>query len=200
MAKKAVDVVLLPDEEMTRAAIQANTILVEKFGEKIVLNKENCLPHISLAMGCIDESEVGDIGKVLEDVAGRTSVKLLSISELEISTTSSGEKVSAFSIEKTNELQLLHEEVMETAGEYFRYDVSSEMLYGSEKIAESTLHWIRNYRDKSGFENFWPHITIGYGVLDNFKFSRTFTAERLALCHLGNHCTCRVILTSVEIQ
>ena len=58
MNKIAVDVVLLPSDEMTDRAIRANTELVEKFGSEIVLNKKNCLPHISLAMGCINERDV----------------------------------------------------------------------------------------------------------------------------------------------
>ena len=58
MGRKAVDVVLLPSEQMMDKAIEANGELVKRFGGKIVLNRENCLPHISLAMGCVDERDI----------------------------------------------------------------------------------------------------------------------------------------------
>lgn len=45
-----------------------------------------------------------------------------------------------------------------------------------------------------GKEDFLPHITLGKGTLDAKAGETSFTASRLALCHLGNHCTCRKVL------
>ena len=202
MSKIAVDVVLLPGEEVTRRAIEANTELIKKAGRKIVLSKENCLPHISLAMGCIDRNDIEAISKVLERIAIEYAAEAakLSITGVHITTNSVGEKVSAFIVEKTKGLQLLHEKVMKTLKPYLSYDVSADMIYGTEQVADSTLLWIRNYPDKSSFENFLPHITIGYGETEPIESPMSFTASRLALCHLGNHCTCRQILVSVEFD
>jgi len=207
MAKKAVDVVLLPEETMMDKAIQANTELVEKFGKKIVLNKESCLPHISLAMGCIDEKDIVPIERLLETLArerkeligGLKPTLPLTVTGIRTSTNVRGEKVSVFEIEKTKELQLLHEKIMKKMVPYFIYDVTSEMLYGDEQVAETSLLWIKNYPEKASFTNFFPHITIGYGEIENGPFPIPFTVSRLALCHLGNQCTCRKILVSVDL-
>ena len=43
----------------------------------------------------------------------------------------------------------------------------------------------------------------GHGLgleLDEFPFTAEFTASKLALCHLGNHCTCRKVLAAVEFE
>ncbi len=69
MGRKAVDVVLLPEEAVMDRAIEANAELVKKFGCKIVLNKQNCLPHISLAMGSINETDIGSIRETLKVIA-----------------------------------------------------------------------------------------------------------------------------------
>ena len=61
MAKIAVDVVLLPSETIINRAIEANKQLLKQGIGEIVLNKEHYLPHISLAMGCIDERHITDI-------------------------------------------------------------------------------------------------------------------------------------------
>jgi hypothetical protein len=94
---------------------------------------------------------------------------------------------------------LLHEKVMVELATYLSPDVTADMLYDPAEVGQSTLLWIKNYRAKSGFENFFPHITIGYGETKNLSFPIKFTASPLALCHLGSHCTCRKILASTEI-
>jgi 2'-5' RNA ligase len=199
MGKKAVDVVLLPDEVMTGEAIEANAELVRNFGKKIVLNKKDCLPHISLAMGCIDEKDVVSVEVILQSIAKECSLGDLKVLGVEVSENSAGEKVSAFEVEETKELQSLHETVMESLEPYLGGDVTAEEV-NDEEVAETTLSWIKNYREESSFAKFFPHITIGYGELDNLPpFPIKFAASRLALCHLGNHCTCRRVLASVEL-
>jgi len=199
MSRKAVDVVLLPDEAMRDRAIEVNAKLVKNSGEKIVLNKQNCLPHISLAMGCIDERDIGAVGEVLEIIAERYAPGELTVSGIRTSVNSRGEKVSVFEVEKTKEIQSLHEKVMEKVSPYFSRDVTEDMIYGDEEVAETTLQWIRDYGGKASFARFYPHITIGYGEAEGQGFPIKFTASELALCHLGNHCTCREILKSVEL-
>ena len=198
MSRKAVDVVLLPSESMMDKAIEANAELVEKFGKKIVLNKENCLPHISLAMGCVDGGDISAVEKVLRAIAEKSSLGQLKVIGIATGTNAKGEKVSVFKIEKQEELELLHRKVMEKLAPYLSYDVTSDMIADAE-VAESTLLWIKDYREKSSFANFSPHITIGYGEIENGPFPIEFAASKLALCHLGNHCTCREVVVSVEL-
>jgi len=197
MSKIAVDVVLLPSDEMMDKAIRANVELVGKSGSEIVLSKDNCLPHISLAMGCIDERDIASIEKVLEQLAKESTLGDLKIAGIHTSTNAKGEKTSLFEITKTKELQSLHEKVMKKLTPYFSYDVTDDMIYDDE-VEETTLLWIKNYPEQASFANFMPHITIGYGQVENGPFPIVFTVSRLALCHLGNHCTCRKILASID--
>lgn len=246
MAEIAVDAVLLPSDEMMDKAIEANRELLQQcigfrrqvscgpqggVPDKIVLDKKNCLPHISLAMGCIDEKDIADIEKVLQTIAKgprlagtkQYSLEQLSVIDIHVETSSAGEKVSVFRIEKTEALQLLHEEVMQRLAPYFSYDVTADMIFSrfprsgvpAPEAGESTLLWIKKYPEKSSFENFFPHITIGYGEIEDYSFGSAarcpvdreagslpmrFSASKLALCHLGNHCTCRKILALAELK
>jgi 2'-5' RNA ligase len=72
-------------------------------------------------------------------------------------------------------------------------------LFAAEPVSESTLLWIKSYREKSSFANFRPHITIGYGRSANLSYPAQFHLAKLALCQLGNHCTCRKVLASVKL-
>jgi 2'-5' RNA ligase len=199
MGRKAVDVVLLPTEAMMDRVIEVNRKLIEKSDKKIVLNKKNCLPHISLAMGCVDESDIAAIGKVLQTIARECSLGDLRVIDIRTTADSAGEKVSVFEVEKTKELQLFHEKAMGKLTPYLRSDVTGDMIYTGAAVEDSTLLWIKNYREKSSFGNFFPHITIGYGEIENQPFPIKFAASKLALCHLGNHCTCRKVLVSIEL-
>jgi len=199
MAKIAVDVVLLPSEEMADKAIAANKELLKRNAAKIVLDKENCLPHISLAMGCIDERNIHEIDKILKKIAKETKLGQLNAIGIHVGTNRAGEKVSVLQIEKTEALQSLHEEVLQRLSPYFSNDVRAEMVLSSSETSESTLDWIKNYPEKSSYEKFFPHITIGYGEINTFSFPLKFDVSKLALCHLGNHCTCRKILASTNL-
>jgi 2'-5' RNA ligase len=207
MSRKAVDIVILPDEAMTDKAIKVNAKLVRKYCSEIVLDKSNCLPHISLVMGCIEDGDIGAAGKILEEVAEQNPMGKLKVIGVHVTENASGEKVSAFNVERTPQLQAIHERVSQELARYFSWDVTEYMIYGddevvstgSPRVAETTLLWIKNYREKSSFEKFSPHITIGYGQAQALARPIEFRAARLALCHLGNHCTCRNVLVSIDV-
>lgn len=198
MTKIAVDIVLLPSEEIMDKAISANRELLKQYPDKIILNKENCLPHISLAMGCIKQTQIPDAREILNSIAENYSSETLKIIGFSTSINSIGEKVTVAIIEKALFLQSLHEVVMTKLARYLSYDITEKMLL-DEKIDESTLLWIKNFTENSGFKKYYPHITLGYGQLENFPFPGNCKVSKLAMCHLGNHCTCRKILLSIVL-
>jgi 2'-5' RNA ligase len=188
----AADVVLLPPEEVMDTAVRINGELVEKTGDaSIVLDNEKCLPHVTLAMGCVEEEDLDHIDKILRSIAE----DLLPIT---LKTIPFEKGPASLKIEKTRDIELLHELVMIRMSRFFTHEVSKSMIYGSQKeeIAELTFDYIRNFTTRSSFENYLPHITLGPGDVDLEVGSFEFTARRLALCHLGNYCTCRKVLLS----
>lgn len=192
MAKIAVDVVLLPSETMADTVVEANRRLSDS---RIILSKEGCLPHISLAMGCIEQESICRIEGVLSEIAEQFAADPLKIAGIHLGTNSHGERVSSLQIERTEAIQSLHEELMRRLKPYVSYDVTADMLL-TPPISESTLRWITDFPNKSAYANFFPHITIGYGEIGVFSFPAEFSVSKLALCRLGNHCTCRKVLNS----
>jgi 2'-5' RNA ligase len=198
MSRIAIDAVLLPSDEVTARAIESNRELLKQCPGKIVLDKEDCLPHISLVMGCINEEDIAEIEGILQETVRKHNPGPLTIAGIHVGATSTGDRISLLELKRTESLQLLHEEVMRSFASLLSHDVMAEMVLSPPPAAESTLLWIRDYPEKSSFERFFPHITLGYGQLDDFPLPPRFAAPRLALCHLGNHCTCRRILASAE--
>jgi hypothetical protein len=66
--KKAINIMLLPSEEMMDNAIKINEELIKYFDRKIVLNKNTCFPHISIARSCIEDKDVSKIEKILKTI------------------------------------------------------------------------------------------------------------------------------------
>lgn len=197
MSGIAVDIVLLPEETMTDLAIAANTELVKKYRSRIILNRKDCLPHISLSMGCIDSRGVTSIGELLLPMVEIIPKRLRPVG-IGKSTNFSGEVVSVFKVERSEQLQKLHEKICDTVKPFFAWDVTEDMIAGGHANA-STLGWIENYYVKSAYSNFSPHITVGYGDLADRPLPRDFAVSHLAICHLGDHCTCAKTLWSAEI-
>lgn len=200
MSRIAVDVVLLPEVRIARLAVQVNRKLIGSGHSEIVLDEAKCLPHISLAMGCMETGQIDEVSKKLETVISDNPVRELTITGIVTVLNARNEPNSLLAIAKTQALQTLHERIMEVMEPYTGRDVTAGMIYGNEEAAASTLAWIRDYREKAAFAAFFPHITIGYGVVQEpMTFPMPFVASQLAVCHLGNHCTCRKVLAAIPL-
>ncbi|MBN2188461.1 MAG: 2'-5' RNA ligase family protein [Chitinispirillaceae bacterium] len=200
MKRLAVDVVLLPPPRMTELAIAVNRGLARRYGKEIVFNRKNCLPHLSLCMGVLDEKKIPAVADILERIGKGSPPLRLTVTGLPAHTDSEGLSVSHFEIRKTASLQRLHETVMNKTAPFLTRKTTSAMLAPPPPYSRGTFAWIKNYPEESAYGNFRPHITVGFGEAEIRGLPFRFTASRLALCHLGNHCTCRKMLASAEFN
>ncbi|MDD5731332.1 MAG: hypothetical protein PHU42_00320 [Patescibacteria group bacterium] len=200
MSKIAIDVVLLPSELMIKNAIEVNQKLLRQYPNKIILNEEDCFPHISLCMGVIDENDIPAISKIIAEIGKQFSVLNLTATDLSAETIPAGDKVADFTIQPTEKLQLLHELIMKGLSQFLIYNPAADMLFTPPAIEEVTFYWIKNYPHKSSFDKYKPHITLGFGEIAYTELPIQFTSSKLALCQLGNYCTCRKILASTELK
>lgn len=198
--KKAIDIVLLPPDNIMDFAIQLNKPWVKGIDDEIVLDKKFCLPHITLAMGLINDEQIIIIQKIMAEIADNFSPLELKITYVYTENLPT-RKISGLAIEKSPPLQKLHEMVMDKLVPLFTYDdVTKEMFYSPPLVSDVPLYWVGGFVKNDVRENYRPHITLGMGVPPKIESPIIFTASRLALCHLGNYCTCRDILAEVEIN
>ncbi len=219
MAKLAVDVVLLPSEAMMDQAIALNRRLLGRSDQGMILNKKDCLPHISLAMGCIAGEAVPLIQTILGKIAQRFPKLDLTAIAVRAVTSPAGRTVSSIEIERTAGLQRLHEAVMSKLSPHFSYTVSPEMFFvfladgvadetadatadatANTTIDKAAISWVENFPAQSSFTRFSPHITAGFGQTDYRLGPMRFRPASLALCQLGNFCTCRRILAAADLR
>jgi len=196
MPRIAVDFVLLPDQAMTDFVIAANARLVKKFQSEIVLAHNGCLPHISLAMGCIDSEKIPSLGLLLESLVKITPKHLRPVGITK--SLSSAGVISSVLIERSADLQNLHEKICNTVKPFFTFDVTQDMFVQC-RAGRPALLWVKNYLIESAYENFSPHITLGFGDLEDCRLPPDFAVSRLAVCRLADHCTCAKILWFVDM-
>ncbi|MBT8507642.1 hypothetical protein AZH53_04315 [Methanomicrobiaceae archaeon CYW5] len=196
----AIDVVLLPPPEVAAAALALNQRLIEQTGDRsIVLDPSGCLPHVSLAMRSIPRRTLPSLTAALDRLALSSLPLDLRIAGAVAVTTESGDVVSGINLEKSEPLLILHRSVMAQvncvpAEECAPGDLSMD---AGEEIAPFTCNYVNGYADQSAYDRYSPHITLGHGdvtSLEDAAVAQTARFSSLAVCHLGNHCTCREIL------
>jgi hypothetical protein len=201
MKPLAVDIVLIPDSRLFDQALSINADLVRHYHSDIVLHTIHCLPHISLAMGGIDQDDIPDLKQILHAIwRDHPLTDLLHTEALVYNTNTRGDTISSIELVKDKPLQIVHEEVMDRVSPYFKYEITEDMFVGQGPISDSSLAWVNTFREKAAGEHFWPHITLGYGKARTVDIKQAFYADSMKLCHLGNHCTCQAVLASVERQ
>lgn len=209
MKKIVVDVALLLPQELERKIIELNNSLKRNYKNIRINHNKDCHPHISLFMGFIDYEQINDIKKDLEKISQSFEPQYLEIEKLDIENlpVKNGEiKISGFELTGRNSLRKLHEEVVNKIKDYIiDENITKEYLFNSKEIDEEDTPWmfpyVENFIQNSSYENFKAHITLGDGVLEKeLKLPINFTTSRLAICYLGNYCTCRNILYETKLK
>lgn len=199
--KKAIDVVILPPDHIMDFAIGINKPWIKGINKEIALDKKTCLPHITLAMGVIDEKQIDEVRKAMEKIAKHFTELVLTITAAETHNSSENQTMSGLVVERSAALQKLHQNVMDILVPMFSYDdITKEMFYSPPSIDELPQYWVKNYVTTKVRKNYHPHITLGLGEVEPLKQPIKFKATRFSLCHLGVYCTCREILAEVKIN
>lgn len=201
----AIDIVLLPPPEVMEAALQVNRMLIEKTGDDAIrLDLVHQIPHVSLAMGCIAGSALSQLNVPLEQLVNRLLPMEIGIEGAVTVVTDSGDCVSGINLAKEDALLVLHRSVMaQLAGiGNEKCNQASFVRDDDEELTPFTLGYVPEYAEKAGYDQYSPHITLGNGdvtTLENLPvLPETATFSTLAVCHLGNHCTCRSVLWSKD--
>lgn len=201
MSQIAIDVVLLPPEEAMQQMITLNKKLLAQVPDgPTILDNHSCLPHITLVMGCIDSVDMERVQIFFHKVAKNVFVLPLVAQEVYTGQTPKGDYVSGLKVENTPTLQTLHEQLMDALAPFLLPKPVLESLYDWKHVDPVTLHWVKSFPKTSNYTQYSPHITLGIGQAEALDTPIEFTADTLALCHLGNYCTCRDIFEKAALR
>ncbi len=203
----AFDIALIPEKSLIDLATKYNHNLSKvKDGTYPMFAPENnfsegCLPHITLAQGFVIEKEIERLGECLETIVVKNSPLNLKITHAYSRALPNSLIGVGLAVQNNHELQVLHEKIMRSISPFTSYEGSISTLYRpeGERLDEISLYWIKNFIDQS-FERFEPHITLGIGEPVNLDKEIEFYVNNIIIAHLGNYCTCRKILYSINFE
>ena len=202
----AIDVVLLPPPEVAAVALTLNQKLIERYSDRsIVLDPSGCLPHVSLAMRSIPRRSLPVLTAGLERLALSSLPLDLRLEGVVAVKTDTGDVVSGINLEKSEPLLILHRSVMAQVNCAPPERCSTRDIYAdeNEEIVPFTCNYVNAYATNGAFDRYSPHITLGHGdatVLEETRIPTMARFTTLAVCHLGNRCTCRDILWHRKVE
>ncbi len=196
--KAAIDIALLPPDDVIEKLIS----IKRQAGEKVwgPLGKNDYIPHISLAMGCVKESELAAVREIVEKVAGRFGPISIVLDGLYFADKPGGDRNYAIGAKKSLPLQELHESMMKALQSYLCYDCEKEMLFREPGQDVTEPNYINKFLSSHSFENFDPHITTRAKVdVGKDDLPMAFAADRIAVWHIGTMTTCRKVLFETKL-
>jgi hypothetical protein len=189
----AIDIVLLFSEKVTHKLIELNHKL-KKEEKEIELNEKNCFAHLSLSMLGVKEKDLDDLKKELSKLLQKQKKFNLELKELTFDSIGSEKMWANLRVENNSYLQNLHKEIMKLTKQFNKLEFHKKMFCNPEEINLLTLQWAQGYEEKSSFDNFSPHISLGVGEFESEVLNLETQVEKVAICQLGSYCTCRKIL------
>jgi hypothetical protein len=181
-------------------SIDINQKLVKESGSSIRLGQESYLPHISLLMGGMDTSIITEVNELLTQIGHSFRPLSLIIKQLRTKYADPDTPITELVIEKNNQLQHLHERIVGKLRPYLNYDITRDMFVPNGNINKFTIQWVSKFITQSSFDNFEPHITLGIGEMTAEDRSTPFQPASLALCQLGNYCTCAEVIFKIDMK
>jgi hypothetical protein len=200
MKRFAIDIVILPPDPVWDSVLGWNRALNKTRPANIALDKINYLPHISIVMGCLPDDHLEQANRILRSIAMQHHALELQAPCIKTINTASGNSIVSLDIDLSPALASLHESIVNAFRPLLRQDTVEADMHDPPPIDSSSLNWINHFIPHYCFENYWPHITLGFGEPPEHFQPFSFQASRLAICHLGNHCMCRKILEEVLLK
>lgn len=197
--KIAVDIVILPPEEVMEKIIAINREAVKRNEAWGMLGSDDYFPHISLVMGGVRSDDLDKVNTIVDGIVKDYLPMKIELFELSHSKKSNSE-MYFIRANKTEALQKLHESLMDSLKPYFFHDCTKESLYKKPGEEIANPHYINTFFEKNSYIAFDPHITLRtkaeYG---RDELPIIFTATAIAICHVGEMTTCRKIISLLTL-
>ena len=187
MSLIAIDVAILPPDDISQRAIELSAALPASEGRGLRLDAEH-LPHITLVQLFVRPEELDvaldDVGAVVRDMPPL---------RLRVAGGGQSRQTVWLTIDRTPPLDALHDRLMHALRGVERQSATPAAFADGDARPGDVL-WVSTYRLKAAFGSFTPHITLGHARRPPHVEPFEFDARTVGACHLGRFCTCRRVL------
>lgn len=199
MSSIAIDIVLLPSLEIQKRIIQMSQSLRwdrENFEQSLT----DRVPHITMIMWCIEESELESIQRILSSLSVLQNRGIdIEYNWVKESALPDSRTWQYIDIVPSAELQKIYNHIVGKIKPLMSFHPNKSNFYDPEEVNTLTLEWVKNHDHKKEEAIFHPHISLGIWELDFQEQMGSINIDRIAIYQLGNYCTCRKELFSIYI-
>jgi 2'-5' RNA ligase len=198
--KRAIDIVVLPPQHIYKDVIELSALMNKGVRDSEILLGNTYIPHITLVHACVDENEFPSLHEFVARTLKYTRPFALTADKI----IDDGNGFFALNILPNAELTALHKILLQKLKTMHTKPVTADafIVDPGQTINDMTIQWVTTFIDNLiRDQSYWPHITLA----QNSNFipdwnTQTFTADRIAICHVGNNCTCRKILHEWKLR
>lgn len=182
----AIDVAILPPAPIASQAVRLSAALPPAESKGLLLDDTN-RPHITLTQQFVSVDEIDHVRHTIATVLnGRAPLPL------RVSGAGRGASSVWMRIEPTAVLTDLHRALMDALRSFERRGATAAAFSTDPRPGDLT--WVAGFRRQSSYGRYMPHVTLGHASTPPRVDPIAFTAETVALCHLGRFCTCREVI------
>lgn len=199
MDKMAINIVLVPNDKMLDMAYDLNEEIT-KTGDKWIEFDDKTFPHITLAMGVIEEDDISKMIELLEQMGSKFQKIFMKVDALKSRELSNGKTISEFTIAPNREVEMLHEMIINRLRPFLKPAATKE-TFVDDDVDPLTIRWVNSFLEDHSEDNYKPHITLGAGVpkTQDFPFPMLFNSGVISFCKMGDGCTCKEIIHEFPI-
>ena len=188
----ALDIAILPPSDAGERAVRLSAALPKEQSQGLRLDAGH-LPHITLTQQFVRRD-------ALDAIFARVDEVLRGQRPIPVNVGGSGKGASAvwMAVERTPAIFRLHDRLMEGLRDFEQPGGGPDAFLDGD-AREGDVAWVVNYRLKSSFDSYTPHITLGHAGEPPRVEPFTFEATTVAACRLGRFCSCRRVLRTWEV-
>jgi hypothetical protein len=192
----AINVLLLPDQQMSVRAQDINAQLRQNYPQGFALNASH-VPHISILHRYVKSENLSKVFAAVEQIAAKHPLvgQTLTARGLENSPWQ-GHQITSIKIDKTPELTALQGDLVAALQPYSVDSGGADAFVttpAEPHVGDETIEYVRTFVPKRTGEGFSPHITVGISDSPPAGDSKPvqFAVAALAVYQLGNVGTAR---------
>ncbi len=169
----AIDILLNPDENIVRRAVEINKQLLEQYPLGFKLD-ESHIPHISILHCYVRTKDLEKVYSVVENVITSENVTSLQLTavKIEYNATSDLTGIASIIISPVDILLNFQTKLIDALKPYMDNNSTTAAYLTSDEesnINNNTLKYVENFIPDHSGPNFTPHITVGINNLESLE-------------------------------
>lgn len=187
------NIVLLPDEETSRLAIEMSNNITGEVETYFTLDPKKRRPHITLYQSPFPNRNISKLADVVKAIAEKTEPVKMSLHKVTVEFGT----FAFWTADNSPELANLHKAIVTQTNPLREGHIPAHLA--SVPLEPADAEDVKNYGLPMVLERYWPHLTLtriknpkdagkAMEILGAERFA-TFQAKGISICNLGNHGT-----------